>query len=251
MMRIRHIDTHHGFILVFLALQLAFWRETTNTIPRMDIVPTPLSSTAFHAISFGDTQFSARIMKFQLSNAGDTFGRSTRLLDYDPKSLIGWFDLLSPLDYKSHILPFLAAYYYGQSKNLTLVRPMAEYLERHTNHDLQHLWWWRVQAIYLAMHVLKDTDLSLKLAEPLAKLEHVPIWVKQYPAFIHEKRGEMDAALTIIENILKDVKNIPPNELTFMRYFVEERIKRLDSINTDASKRLNEINYPPMQPDKK
>lgn len=250
-MQLKHINHFHGFIFLFLALQLGFWHATTRTIPRMDILPTPLSRNTLDAISFGDILFTHRIMSFQLSNAGDTYGRSTRLLDYDPKPLVGWLDVLSPMDYRSHTLPFLAAYYYGQSKNLALVRPITEYLERHTAHDLEHLWWWRIQAIYLAMHKLEDKDLALRLALPLGKLVHVPLWVKQYPAFVYEKRGEMDAALAIIENILTNVKEIPAGELSFMRYFVEERIKRMEEIKEDASKRFKEIPLPPKDLPKK
>jgi hypothetical protein len=237
-MRIKHLNYHHAFLMLFFALQLGFWHATTRTVPRMDILPTPLSSTVMDAVSFGDPLFPYRIMAFQLTNAGDTFGRSTSLRDYQTKPLVAWLDLLSPMDKKSYVLPFLAAYYYGQSQNTELSRAMALFLERRTKDDLEHIWWWRIQGIYIAMHKLHDKDLALRMAEPLAHLQHVPLWVKQYPAFIHEKRGEMDAARNIIENILKDTKNIPAGELSFMRYFVEERIKQLDKLNKDAAKRL-------------
>lgn len=237
-MNISQLDYKHYFLLLFTLLHFGFWRTTSHVIPSMDIIPAPIPATTLHALSFGDIMFPYRIMSFQLTNAGDTFGRNTRLLDYDPVLLSQWFHTLAPFDLHSNILPFLAANYFGQSKNTHLVRAMAEFLEHHSAHDLEKLWWWRIQAIYLAEHKLHDEDYAMRLATPLTNLKHVPIWVSQYPAFIHEKRGEMTEALRIIENILAQVDKIPPEELTFMRYFVEQRIKQIDNMNQNAAKRL-------------
>jgi hypothetical protein len=49
------------------------------------------------------------------------------------------------------------------------------------------------------------------------------------PAFIHEKRGGMDSALQIMEQVRQNAKSIPAGELRFMEYFVKERLHKLES----------------------
>ncbi len=217
---------------------MGFWTATTAKRPDMSIMPTPLSTRALQAISFGDEEYIFRIMAFRLSNAGDTFGRTTRLIDYDIKPVVTWFDLLDSLNPVSNIAPFMAAYYFGQSQNITHIRPMVDYLTRHSDRDINSTWWWRIQAAYLANHRLQDKALTLKISLPLTHITSAPLWVQQYPAFIYEQQGEMDAALHIIESIVKTSKDIPPEELSFMRAFVENRIKKLDELNPDIAKRL-------------
>ena len=53
------------------------------------------------------------------------------------------------------------------------------------------------------------------------------------PAFIHEKRGEFGEALAIIEEIAKHPENYTQGELNFMRYFVDERLGRLDAVKSE------------------
>ncbi|MFN8972315.1 MAG: hypothetical protein ACK5VZ_04470, partial [Alphaproteobacteria bacterium] len=61
--------------------------------------------------------------------------------------------------------------------------------------------------------------------------------------FVHEKRGEFDAAAKIIQHILDSEKTLPQGELNFMRYFVDERIKRMDKLKAefDAVRREQEL----------
>jgi hypothetical protein len=56
----------------------------------------------------------------------------------------------------------------------------------------------------------------------------VPLWVNQLAAFVYEKQGEFDSALGIIDEIQKNIKEIPSSELKFMEYFVKERLGALD-----------------------
>ena len=47
------------------------------------------------------------------------------------------------------------------------------------------------------------------MALPLEQAHDAPFWVRQLPAFVHERRGEMGDARHIIEEIEANTKDIP------------------------------------------
>jgi hypothetical protein len=220
---------HNGWLICFVLLQLGFWDLTRDKLPDMGIVPDVPGQTAVKALSFGDEQFYFRILALDLQNAGDTFGRFTELYKYDFKKLYAWFILLDTLDNQSGYIPFLASYYFAQTQHVPDVRYVVDYLYEHSKDTPEKNYWWLAQAAYLADHKLKDNDLALKVASPLENAQNAPLWVRQLPAFVHEKRGEMDDAKRIIENIQENTKDIPPGELNFMTYFVKERLHKLET----------------------
>jgi len=229
----------HGWLLLgVFGAQVAFWNHTHKITPDMGIVPNPPSSTVLSALSFGDSEFLFRLMAFQLGNAGDTFGRNTALYQYDLSHIEQWFTLLDDLDWKSNLLPSNATYYFAQTQTKADVKYMVDYLRQHAAHDLTKKWWWQAQAAYLAMHKLEDQDLALEIALPLQSIEGIPMWARQMSAFVYEKKGEMGAAFDIIETIAENAKDIPQSELNFMRYFVDERLQRLDDLSSKAKNRL-------------
>jgi hypothetical protein len=221
----------HGWLLLFAALQLGFWNATRAKLPDMGVVPDVPGRVAVKALSFGDEEFYFRLLALDIQNAGDTFGRFTELYKYDYRKLYAWFTLLDTLDNDSDYIPFIASYYYSQTQHVSDVRYVVDYLYEHSYQRPAKKYWWLAQATYLAQHKLKDNDLALKMAAPLEHADDAPFWVRQLPAFVHEKRGEMDDALRIITHIEANSKDIPPAELRFMTYFVKERLKKLDSIN--------------------
>lgn len=222
----------HGWLVLFAGLQLAFWNATRDKLPEMGIVPDVPGKVAVKALSFGDEEFYFRLLALDIQNAGDTFGRFTELYKYDYKKLYAWFTLLDTLDNESDYMPFIASYYYSQTQHVGDVRYVVNYLYDHSYQRPEKKYWWLAQAVYLAQHKLKDNDLALKMALPLEHADGAPFWVRQLPAFVHEKRGEMDDALRIIEQIEAQAKDhhIPDSELRFMTYFVKERLKRLDTL---------------------
>jgi hypothetical protein len=71
--------------------------------------------------------------------------------------------------------------------------------------------------------------LALKYAERLATLHDeygaLPLWAKQMPAFVMSDKGDKDAALDLMINLIKDEgENVHPNEVNFMVYYICERI---------------------------
>jgi hypothetical protein len=220
----------YGLLFFFTALQLLFWDVARHKLPDMGIVPDVPGAVAVKALSFGDEEFYFRLLGMEIQTAGDTFGRFTELYKYDFKKLYAWFTLLDMLDNESDYIPFLASYYYSQTQYVPDVRYVVDYLYNHSASRPEKKYWWLAQATYLADHKLHDRDLALKMAAPLEKADNAPFWVRQLPAFVHEKRGEMEDALRIIEHIQANSKNIPDGELRFMTYFVKERLKKLEKM---------------------
>ena len=234
-------------LLMCTVAQIAFWHETRRIIPDMSIVPDVPGEVTVKALSFGDEHAFFRLLGLQLQTAGDTFGRFTALYKYDYNKVYHWFRLLDKLDSRSNFIPAMATYYYSQSQNVEDARYVVDYLVEHAQDNVDKKWWWLVQAVYLANHKLKDKDLAIQVAKKLEGNYNIPIWAKQIPAFIHEQRGEMDEALHIIDNILENVEELEEKELNFMRYFVEERIDRLEEIEDKLEHKRQQIQSAPAE----
>jgi hypothetical protein len=225
---------NYGALLLFVLLQFGYWGGTRNIKPDMGIVPDVPGKEALHALTFGDDEFYFRVLGFIIQNAGDTFGRFTSLRYYDFNKLYHWFNLLDELDHRSNMIPAMATYYFSQTQNTADVRYIVDYLYTHSTRDIGHKWWWLVQSIYLAMHKLNDMDLALKVSAPLVHKD-VPVWAQQMAAVVHEKRGEMDDALRIMETIRDNADHIPDADLKYMGYFIKERLGKLEELQKDKS----------------
>ncbi|MDX1974045.1 MAG: hypothetical protein SFT92_00030 [Rickettsiales bacterium] len=222
--------SRHAIALIVCAcLQVGYWVYTKDIKPDLGIVPEVPGRAAVRALSFGDEQFYFRVLSLTLQNAGDTYGRFTSLRYYDYNKLYHWFNLLDEMDRRSNMVPSMATYYYGQTQNTADVRYVVDYLYTHSTRDIEHKWWWLMQAIYLASYKLEDMDLALKVSQPLVNPK-VPVFAQQMAAVVREKRGEMDAALEIMETIDNNAEHIPDADLKYMEYFVKERLNRLDAI---------------------
>lgn len=224
---IRKAFKEYGLLLLFLLFQLGFWAKTHHIEPDIGVVPEVPGKDTLKALTFGDEQFYFRVMAFTLQNAGDTFGRFTALRYYDYNKLYLWFTLLDSLDSRSNMIPSMATYYFAQTQNTPDVRYIVDYLYEHSTRDVGRKWWWLLQSIYLSLHKLQDNDLALKVSTPLQD-NAVPVWARQMTAVVHEKRGEMEDALRIMETIKENVKDIPESDLNFMTYFVKERLGKIE-----------------------
>lgn len=216
--------------LLFLMVQAAFAFISMKRIPDLGVVPDLSSEQELRLLSFGDGQLLFRIMAFRLNNTGDTFGRFTQLSAYNMEKIHQWFTRLDAFDSTANHLPSMAAYYFSQTQNHEDVRHLVDYLYEHSYYRPQEKWWWLTQGVYLAMHKLKDDALALKIAAPLVGIKDIPYWAQQMPAFVHEKRGEFEDAATIMTNILEEDEKLTQGELNYIRYFMDERLKRLKEV---------------------
>jgi hypothetical protein len=215
-------------LIALFAIQALCWWQLRSTPPPMDIVSPPPGKQAVKALALGEDQVFFRILGMEVQTAGDLFGRFTALFHYDYQRLYHWWKLLDALDPTSNYIPTLASYYFGQTQFVPDTRYVVKYLREHAEGDIKNKWWWMVQAIYIANHKLHDSDMALEMAKTLEGHRELPIWVQQMPAFLYEQRGEMDAALAIMENIQANVKDIPQGELNFIEHFVKERTTALE-----------------------
>jgi hypothetical protein len=225
---------NYGLLVLFLALQSAFWLQTRAIKPEMGVVPDVPGRTAVHALAFGDDEFFFRVLAFNIQNAGDTYGRFTSLRHYDMRKLYHWWTLLDDLNPKSNMLPAMACYYFAQTQNVADIRYIVDYLYEHSTRDVPAKWWWLMQSIYLSQHKLQDMDLALKVSQPMVNPE-VPAFAQQMAAVVREKRGEFEDALSIMETIRDNAKHIKESDLKFMTYFIEERLKRLDEVQQKSA----------------
>lgn len=219
------------YFFIFLFIQALLWTQLKSIKPDMSVLPDLPTEMSIKAASFGDEQFYFRTLAFQLQNAGDTFGRTTPLKDYDYNKLYKWFLLLDSLDSKSNFVPSMAAYYYSNTQNTPDIRYIVDYLDQHSDKDPAAKWWWYSQAIYNAKHKLDDKKRALEIAYKLAAAPNpeMPIWARQMPAFILEDLGEKEQALIIARDIIENVDDISDGELNFMHYFIKERLEKMQS----------------------
>jgi hypothetical protein len=213
-----------------LVAQGLFWNYARVIRPELGIVPAVPGERTVRALSFGDEEAFFRLLALNIQNSGDTFGRFTALYKYDFKKLSEWFYLLGHFNNQSSYLPSMAAYYFSQTQKASDVRYLVDYLDDYATGRVKEKWWWLVQASYLASHKLDDSARALEIAQKLGGVRGIPIWAQQLPAFIHEQRGEFGAALGIIEEVMKHPEDYSQGELNFMRYFIDERLHRLEQV---------------------
>ena len=121
----------------------------------------------------------------------------------------------------------LVGYYFSQSQNPEDVRIVISFLAYIAIRDPDRNWRWMAHAIYLARHRVKDMNLALSLAHRMAAMKSpsIPVWAQQMPAFVLADVGEKEAARDLMEAIIDSEKGLHPNEVEFMRDFIENRLK--------------------------
>lgn len=225
--------------MILLAFQIVFWCKTQDIKPDYNVIPEVPSKKSLKISAFGDDEFLYRVYVNRIQNAGDVFAGFVALKYYDYKKLYQWFSLLDGLNSYSHLTPSLAAYVFANTKKESDIRIILKYLREHGNKDINKNWWWIFQAIYLSSNVLQDDDLALELAYELSKNKdkNAPLWTKQIPAFIHAKKGDGCAAFKIIGNIVNEAnskkRKVSAEEMNFMRYFINIRLKKLKNKKFD------------------
>jgi hypothetical protein len=240
-----HINSHKIFFWLFLftfAFQIFFWKETEELKPSFDIVPPAPNQYLVSALSLGDNEFLFRALATRLQNSGDVFAGFVALKNYDYSRIYQWMKMLDGLNDKSHFVPSLATYYYAQTTNKPDTRYIIDYLDEHSIKDIDANWWWLFQAVYIATNSLKDMDRALDLAKKLAQnnAKNAPLWTKQMPAFIGEQMGDGCLAFGVVQKLINESENgtrqIKPEEMNFMRHFINDRLTKLKKQNFNPSK---------------
>lgn len=240
-----HTNSHKIFFWLFLltlCCQIFLWKKYQDFHISFDIVPPVPNQYLIEATSFGDHEFIFRSLAMRLQNSGDVFAGFVSLKDYDYLRIYSWMKMLDGLNSSSHLVPALATNYYSQTPKISDVRYMVDYLEEHSEKNIDANWWWMFQAAYIAKDVLNDLPRALELSKKLAKNNAVeaPFWTKELPAFISEKMGDGCLAFRTIKQLIDDsesgVRQVSPEEMNFMRYFIRDRLSKLKNQKFDPRK---------------
>lgn len=230
----------YGKFLVCLLFQVLFWSQTWYVSPSMEMVPPVPGEKEAQIFAMGDKQLYFRWHAFNIQNAGWTYGRDTPLRELDYNKIYYWFKLLDVMDDESNFVPALASYYYSRTEKVSDIRYLVAYLHEYAGHRLVEKWWWQAEAVHLADHKLNDRDLALEMALPLQNIHGIPIIIRELPAFIYERRGEMKEARRVMEEIMANTK-LSQGELNFITYFITQRLNRRDpeTLYFDQRKRVD------------
>ena len=200
-----------------------------------NVPPAPKKEIA-SIMSLGDKQLTYRIIGSMLQNMGDTGGKTTPFEDYNYKNLQDWFFLADSLDPKSNFIPLLAAYYYGATNVKSDLAYIVEYLSNIGVKKENKKWRWLAQAVFIARYRMKDTKLSLKLANELASIWDVsmPVWAKQMPNIIISDMGDKEASYNFIMNLIIDDDNtLSAEEVNFMANYLCKKILSKEEADLD------------------
>lgn len=240
-----HLYSHKIYFWLFVAAfvgQIFFWKHTENIKTPFDIIPPAPNKYAVSTLSLGDNEFLFRILATRLQNSGDVFAGFVALKNYDYQRIYQWMKVLDSLNYESNLVPSLASYYFAQTQNKPDSIYIINYLDEHASQNVDKKWWWLYQAIFIAKKNLQDQNRALDLAYKLSQnnAENAPIWTKQMPAFLHEENGEGCMAFAVIQKLISESENgireIKPDEMNFMRYFIKDRLQHLKDQKFDPRK---------------
>ena len=231
-----HDNSHKIFFWLFIltfCCQIFLWKKSENFHSPIEIVPATPNQYLVEAISFGDQEFIFRSLAMRLQNSGDVFAGFVSLKDYDYSRIYDWMKMLDGLNPASHLVPALASSYYAQTTKHEDTRYIVNYLEEHSEKNIDENWWWLFQAVFISKDILKDLPRALELSEKLAQNNSAkaPFWTKQMPAFISEKMGDGCMAFRTIKQLIDDSESaahqVSPQEMDFMRYFIRDRLSKL------------------------
>ncbi len=243
----RFLWQYHKYLILFflaLSLQIIFWLNTNSFKSSYQLLPNIPNQKLTKTLALGDEEFLFRILSLRIQNAGDIYAGYTPLKYYDYQHLTKWFKYLDQLNSDSRVSASLASYVYSNIKDKHKTRILISYLEDKARLDIDKNWWWAFQAIYLARSI-KDYDKEMELAKLLASNQdpNAPLWTKQIPAFIYAKNSQGCLAFYTIKAIADDLNNknikISVDDMNFIKYFINNRLKKLKNNKFDPNKCKN------------
>jgi hypothetical protein len=214
-----------ALLALTLGLQVA-WRLTRPAAGENVDLPPPPRSGALRLASFGEEPAAARLAMLYLQSFDYRAGNRTPYQKLDYERLIEWLDAIQALDPRSDYPLFSAARIYAENPDPVRSRRMLEYIHQSFLQDPNRRWPALAHAALLAKHRLKDLPLALRYAaaiEQHATDPGVPLWAKQMRIFVLEDMSELDAAISLIANLLKSGHIQDPAEIRFL----SERLRAL------------------------
>ena len=196
------------FILILtLCTQFYVWYNWTSKIKyNFKITPLPPSSIEMNTFALGDKTFLYRLYGFQLQNAGDTFGETMPLKDYDFEKLEKWFYALTELDDKSEYVPSIAGFYYSSSQNYSDNKYIVNYLVDFADKNPEKYWRWYATSAYLAKYKLKNEELAFNIAKKMLNInnQNMPFINRAMALFmLNEKDLHTCKVVLMVKNLIE------------------------------------------------
>lgn len=236
----RHIRTDVVLVFVF-AFNVLFWGLKTSKIKHdFTITPYPPSKFQKMILSLGDDALLYRFFATRLQFAGDTYGETIPLKNYDYKKLEKWFYSLDELDSISEYVPAIAGFYYAFSQNPQDNKYIVPYLVDFGRRDPNKNWRWLFTASNLAKDKLKDYKLAMQLADEIIDIKNseIPYWAKLSAVFIAKDHDPCSIARLVqklsksdVEDLMKDqIFSSKDNEHNFL---LNALLKNIDKVTND------------------
>ncbi|QED23743.1 hypothetical protein [Candidatus Deianiraea vastatrix] len=212
-------------IWLFFALNFLVWFFLTKNIkPDLTITPVPPGKHLMKFFSMGDDSFIYRHFGYKIQMAGDDYGTTTPLKDYNYAKLQKWFLLLNEFDPISEYIPSLAGLYYSNSQNPLDNIYIVDYLISFAKRDPSRYWRWLTTASYLSAIKLKD----MTRVEEASKLllttnEKVPLWAKTVGIFMMTKK-DLCSSLNLIASLEQEQFELLATDKVFSGKSPEENI---------------------------
>jgi hypothetical protein len=217
-----------ALLALTLGLQVA-WRLTRPAVGENVELPPPPRPGALRLASFGEEPAAARLAMLYLQSFDNRAANRTPYQKLDYERLIEWLDAIQALDPRSDYPLFSAARIYAENPDPVRSRRMLDYIHDAFLKDPNRRWPALAHAALLAKHRLKDLPLALRYAgaiEQYATDPKVPLWAKQMRIFILEDMSELDAAISLIANLLKSGHIQDPAEIRFLSERLQELAAR-------------------------
>lgn len=216
---VKKLHTFHIILIFFIILQCCFWLLKTSKIkPDFTITPLPPSKAEMSVFSFGDNELLYRIYGFQLQTAGDTFGETIPLKDYDYSKLEKWFYALNDLDDKSNYVPSIAGFYYSMSQNASDNKYIIDYLVSFADKNPTENWKWYINAMSIAKIKLKDDKKAFEIAKKMLEIQDkntIPLLQKVIVLSLYNKKNKNSCeAVKMTYDLIKsgDLENLLKDE---------------------------------------
>lgn len=199
-------DSEYFFVkrllsLFFIFVFLIWFLLTKNIKPDLTITPVPPGAHLLKALSMGDDNLVYRHYGYQVQIAGDDYGTTTPLKNYNYAKLQKWFYLLDEFDPKSEYVPSIAGFYYSNSQNKLDNVYIVDYLVKFGDRNPTKNWRWYTTAVYLASVMLHDHERVKEIAGKLVTLDSsVPLWARTIGIFIASKK-DICASVDLIASL--------------------------------------------------
>lgn len=213
--------------VTLLALHVAWHANRPLTSARARALPAPPSHAALRVLALGDPVMFAKMTMLWLQAFDTQAGTQIPLRSLDYARVIAWLRVPLALDPLAQYPLLAASRLYAEVPDDARSRRMLEFVAIEFSKDPARRWPWLAHAVYLARHRLHDSALALRYARLLAHSEvsEIPHWARQLEVFVHEERGEIEAAKILLGGLLASGKITDPHE----RWFLSQRLHDLEA----------------------